>query len=71
MGYIIIEPNVLNSTCSNATVTAAGDPVTKEAINAVIVVPMFAPKIYGNTFSRVKIPTPAKGTTNDDVTELL
>ena len=67
----MMDPIVLNKKCSNATASAAGDPVTKDAIKAVKVVPTLAPRIYGNILSNVRIPTPASGTMKDDETELL
>ena len=46
-GRNIIVPEILNIKCENATMTAASLPVTNAAIIAVIVVPIFAPKVYG------------------------
>ena len=43
IGKNIITPKVLNKICCTATVIARGFPVTKEAIHAVTVVPIFEP----------------------------
>ena len=62
---------MLNRKCSNATVKAAGEPITIDASRAVNVVPTFAPSIYGKSFSIVISPIPARGTAREVLTELL
>ena len=47
-GDQITIPEILNNKCAKATTTAFILPVAIEASMAVIVVPIFAPKVYGN-----------------------
>jgi hypothetical protein len=70
-GHQMIIPEILNIKCENATTTALIFPVARDARIAVIVVPIFAPKVYGKIWARVNIPAPAIGTTKLVVIELL
>ena len=47
-GHQIIIPDILNNKWAKATTTAFTLPVAIEARMAVIVVPIFAPRVYGN-----------------------
>ena len=71
IGYITATPNTLNKKCTKAIVMAAIFPVANEAIIAVVVVPILAPKVMGKASSTVKTPAPIKGTRSDVVMELL
>ena len=64
-------PRILKHRCENATVTATSLPVAIAARMAVIVVPMFAPRVNGKIRRRESSPAPARGTMIDVVTELL
>jgi hypothetical protein len=70
-GHHITIPVILNNRCTNATTTALGFSVAREASMAVKVVPTFAPRVYGKICSRLKIPAPAMGTIKLVVMELL
>ena len=70
-GRKIIMPDKLNRRCVNETVTAATEPVDSAAKIAVMVVPTFAPSIYGKTCSSLRISAAISGITRDVVTELL
>ena len=54
-----------------ATAKGAIVPETILAKSEVIVVPIFAPKVYGNICLRLKMPAPASGITSEVVMELL
>jgi hypothetical protein len=45
--------------------------VENDASKAVIVVPMFAPSVYGKIYLVDRTPVPASGTTSEVVAELL
>ena len=68
---MIKAADILKNRCANATATAAGLPVDRAASMAVMVVPMLAPIVNGNSCSSFTIPAPTSGTIADVVMELL
>ena len=70
MPYITRIPKILKSKWLKAATNADTVPVIA-AKRAVIVVPIFAPRVNGNICLRVKTPAPAKGTTREVVMDEL
>ena len=70
MAYHTIVPDILNNRWTKAVAIAAGFCVTRDAIIAVTVVPMFEPTVYGKICSTVNIPAPTSGTMSDVTIEL-
>ena len=62
-----MTPIKLKNTWWSAMVNPAGSSTAKLAKTAVIVVPIFAPRVIGNAFSIDKIPEPTIGTRIDVV----
>ena len=70
MPYITRIPKILKSKWLKAATNADTVPVIA-AKRAVIVVPIFAPRVNGNICLRVNTPAPAKGTTREVVMDEL
>ena len=69
IGKKIKAPKLLNSTCTKAKAIAASG-LYIDAMTAVMVVPMFAPMIKGNTLLKLTFLLATSGTTKEVVTVL-